>query len=47
VRAAAPQPVPAIAPERAEQALVGLLDDVSVPRHRPFSRDAGVSPQIA
>ena len=42
-----PVPVPAIAPASAEGALVALLDEVSVPRHRPFSRDAGVKAQIA
>jgi hypothetical protein len=42
-----PLPVPAIAPASAEGALVALLDEVSVPRHRPFSRDAGVNAQIA
>lgn len=42
-----PVPVPAIAPASAEGALVALLDEVSVPRHRPFSRDAGVNAQIA
>ena len=42
-----PEPVPAIAIARAEGALVALLDEVSVPRHRPFSRDAGAGARIA